>query len=421
MSKQFFRRLADAGWVPHAGQRAYLDSNARFRVLACGRRWGKTDATAADMARRVFLSRRSRQIAIAPTLAQARIVFERMKWMLTAVGVAYTAVQTPHPTIRVHEGGKRTGAIVHVFDARSGHEAHNLRGDGADHILLDEAAFVPEELITEVAMPMLAANDGRMTLISTPRGRNFFYRLFRMGERGENGFWSRRSPSSENPRVSAEYLALQREILSERSFRTEYEAEFLDATTTVFAYEALERAMSARRVDVGEVVVGVDWARCEDFTAAVAVRGLRSRCEVVDAARWSGLGWAAMVSRVTEFATRHAAHRILCDATGVGDPVTEQLRSECPGLGVEGFVFTQSSKADIIELLAWGFERGTIRLLPDPDLVRELEHFEGKGTARGRVVYGAVGGYHDDLVCALALAYSALGHSRSVGVAGRTR
>ncbi|MER3461677.1 MAG: hypothetical protein C4342_01190, partial [Armatimonadota bacterium] len=82
MSKQFFRRLAKAGWVPHPGQRAYLDSQARFRVLACGRRWGKTDASAADMARRVFLSRRSRQIAIAPTLAQARIVFERMKWML---------------------------------------------------------------------------------------------------------------------------------------------------------------------------------------------------------------------------------------------------------------------------------------------------------------------------------------------------
>lgn len=421
MSKQFFRRLADAGWVPHTGQRAYLDSQARFRVLACGRRWGKTDASAADMARRVFLSRTSRQIAIAPTLAQARIVFERMKWMLTAVGIAYTAVQTPHPTIRVHEGGKKSGAVVHVFDARSGHEAHNLRGDGADHILLDEAAFVPEELITEVAMPMLAASDGRMTLISTPRGRNFFYRLFRMGERGESGFWSRRSPSSENPRVSKEYLALQREILSERSFRTEYEAEFLDSAATVFAYEALERAMSARRVDVGEVVVGVDWARCEDFTAAVALRGVQSRCEVIDAARWAGIGWAAIVRRVAEFASRHGAHRIICDATGVGDPVTEQLRSECPAAGVEGFVFTPSSKADLVESLAWAFERGTIRLLPDPDLVRELEHFEGKGTARGRVVYGAVGGYHDDLVCALALAYSALGHSRSISVLSRER
>ncbi|MCH8273325.1 MAG: hypothetical protein IH851_00850 [Armatimonadetes bacterium] len=202
MADDFVKRLRKAGWTPHEGQRAYLRCQARFRVLACGRRWGKTDAAAAEMTHRITTRATSRQLAIAPTLAQVRIVFERMKWMLATAGVAFTAVTTPHPIIRVHEGGVKKAAIIHVLDARSGHEAKNLRGRGADHVLIDEAAFVPESLITEVAMPMLAASNGRMTLISTPRGRNHFYRFFRMGESKEHGFWSRRSPSIENPLVS---------------------------------------------------------------------------------------------------------------------------------------------------------------------------------------------------------------------------
>ncbi len=127
----FLRKLAECGWIPHPGQSAYLENRSRFRVLACGRRWGKTDAAAAEMARRIVDSDESKQLAIAPTLAQAKIVFNRICSMLTMAGVVFATIQSPHPAIRVHEGGNKKARIIHVLDARSGHEAKNLRGEGA--------------------------------------------------------------------------------------------------------------------------------------------------------------------------------------------------------------------------------------------------------------------------------------------------
>lgn len=396
-------------------------SGARFRVLACGRRWGKTDAAAAEIAARIEGGRPGKQIAIAPTLTQAQIVFERVKTMLAMAGIAFTAVNSPHPTLRVHEEGNKKLRVLHVFDARSGHEARNLRGDGAAHILIDEAAFVPESLITEVAMPMLAASDGRMTLISTPRGRGFFYRFFAMGTRNENGFWSRTAPSWENPLVSQEYIALQKEILSDRVFRTEYGAEFLDSNATVFSSDSIDAALKLPEVQSGRVVVGVDWARYGDYTAAVAVRGTRSRASVVEVKRWSGMRWSELSAAVAEFSKSVDAATVVCDATGVGDPVTEQLRERLPQHLVKGFVFTRSSKAEIVERLVWMLERETLSLPANPELLREIEHFEGATDDSGFTRYQASAGMHDDTVCALAMACSELPFGPGLGILSKNR
>jgi hypothetical protein len=388
-------------------------------VLACGRRWGKTDAAAADTVARIVRLGSSRQLAIAPSLAQARIVFERVKWFLAAAGLAFTSAVTPHPSIRVSaDDNKKT--VLHVMDARSGHEASYLRGEGADHVLIDEAAYVPEPLITEVAMPMLAANDGGMTLISTPRGRNHFYRYFARGQAGASGFWSRSGPSEENPLVSAEYLALQGEILSDRAFRTEYHAEFLDSDKSVFDIELIERGLEANYAVRGSLMVGVDWARSGDYTAVAAVKGTRRNAEVIACESWHASRWLRQIERVAAFCRELRASRVVCDATGAGSVTTEQIAAAIPEIPVDEFVFTAKSKAEIIDGLVWMLEHNSLRLLADPDLLREMETFESVSVG-GRVSYGAPSGLHDDRVCALALACSLLHDGLPVGVLSKGR
>jgi hypothetical protein len=97
------------------------------------------------------------------------------------------------------------------------------------------------------------------------------------------------------------------------------------------------------------------------------------------------------------------ASLVVCDVTGVGDPVTEQLQNELRDIPVDGFHFTRASKPALIENLVWIIERARIRLTSDPELLRELENFQALPTETG-ISYGAAGGFHDDLVCALALA-----------------
>jgi phage terminase large subunit-like protein len=413
---EFLKLLANAAWRPHKGQLEYLSSKAKFRILACGRRWGKTDAAAAALAATIFESRSSRQMAVAPTLAQARVVFERVLWMLAAVGVAATPSLNPFPKIKVHDGDTR--AILHVLDARSGYEAKSLRGFGADNILLDEAAFMPESLVTEVVMPMLAVGGGKMTMISTPNGKNHFYRYFRKGELNEEGFWSKSAQSSENPLVDQSYLALQRDLLTDKAFRREYLAEFIETAGSVFDYDDIQNALSAPKVDIGPVIVGVDWARVKDYTAVVACRGAKSGAEVLLCECWNRTSWPVIVRRVAEVASSVGASLIVCDQNGVGDSVTGDLRSIAK-IPIKPFTFTSRSKHRIISGLQWMIEKSRLRLLPDVDLIQELEAYVSKETSSFPKYEASVG--HDDRVVALALACSELREGGPSRVLGKER
>lgn len=294
----------------------------------------------------------------------------------------------------------------HLVRARSGHLPRALRGNEATHIVVDEAAYVPEALVTEIAMPMLATTDGALTLISTPHGKNHFWRFFHMGQSGQHGVWSRQAPSRESPYVSADFLALQRQLVSERAYAVEYGAQFADSQGRVFRSEAVHDCLIQElpKALAGPVCIGVDWARYGDYTAAVVLIGDRDSAHLAHIERFHGLGWSDAVRRVGALIRRYESPRVLCDATGLGDPVLEMLRTECHGAAIDGLVLTQGSKQEIVDGLAWLMERSALRMVSDPELMRELEHFEAVSTEHGGTRLAGAGGMHDDQVIGLALA-----------------
>jgi len=271
---------------------------------------------------------------------------------------------------------------------------------------------------------MLASTDGGLTLISTPCGMNHFWRFFRMGVEGENGVWSRRAPTSESPYIAPHFLDVQRELISERAFRTEYEAEFIESEGRIFRTEAIDAALvSEFEPEPSEpYFAGVDWARHTDYTAVAVVAGRKQDAQVVDVARFQAPSWKDQVAQVAEYLEGFPKVRTLCDATGLGDPLTEDLADRRRGSKVESLVFTAPVKSSLIEQLAWHFEKGTLKMRSHPELIRELQHFEAKTTATGHRKLGARGGFHDDLVIALALACRDLPRYRSSGpLVGRDR
>lgn len=389
-------------WTPHAGQARFLEAQSRYKVLACGRRWGKTDACAAQIASRVLDGQPSRQLIVAPTLDQARLLFERALELLEASldateRKAMRMRRSPYPHLRVGE---------HRVMARSGHLGRALRGNEATDIVIDEAAFLPEAVITEIAMPMLATTGGRLTLISTPNGHNHFWRFYTMGERGDHGVWSATAPTSESPYVEPGFLEVQRQLISERAFRVEYEAEFLDSAGRVFPTEDIDRCLVADLPDpvTPPFAIGIDWARYSDYTAVAVVCGSRDRCQLVHLERFQNMAWHQQIARVAAIAERFVRPMVTCDATGAGDLALKMLRDALPKHGIEGFIFTAKSKTELIDGLHLVLERGALKMRPDPQLIRELQHFEARPTPSGGTQLSAVSGFHDDLVVALALA-----------------
>lgn len=392
-----FERLG-LDWAPHPGQREFLENPARFKVLACGRRWGKTDACAAQIVASLFEPSPTRHILVAPTQDQANLLFERVLELYEAIeGAAKPKVRrTPYPRATFGE---------HRLTARSGHIARALRGNEATHIVVDEAAFVPESLVTDVIMPMLATTDGFLTLISTPNGRNHFWRFFQLGLAEQHGFWSRTGPSSESPLVSQRFLDIQRSIVSDRVYRIEYEAEFVDSDQQFFRTEAIEQCVVDRLPEIdGPIVIGVDWARKHDATAVAVLRGTKARAVLLEAYLVHEAAWESLADRVARMIKRHPGAIVLTDQTGVGDPMLEMLRRRLPDTPVSGLMFDNQVKTQMAFDLQAMFEHGRLSTLPNQELQRELQYYEMTQNDLGHYKFGAPQGLHDDLVTALMLA-----------------
>ncbi len=350
---------------------------------------------------------------IAPTLDQATLLFDRVIEILESLkerlsdygSIAEISIRrTPYPRLRFGD---------HQLSARSGHVGRSLRGNEANHIVIDEAAFVPEDLITEIAMPMRATTEGTLTMISTPRGMNHFWRFFCMGQEGRNRVWSRTAHSAESPFVSKSFLQTQRDLISERAYRIEYEAEFCDSEGRVFRTETIERALVPKleRKALPPVCIGIDWARYTDYSAITVVAGYRNDAQLWETDRFHGLPWAQQIERVGRVLERFPCASVFCDATGIGDPLLEMIRDRFPTHSITGTTLTASSKASLIDRLAWMFENNALVMEPQPDLMRELQHFESKVSSSGNTKLAAAQGFHDDLVMSLCLACQGLRQS----------
>jgi hypothetical protein len=120
-------------------------------------------------------------------------------------------------------------------------KAEGLRGFSAVNLLIcDEAAYIPDSTYFSVR-PMLATSNGRIVIMSTPFGRRGFF-----NDTWANGgeAWHREEiRATQNPRISAQFLAEERRALGVW-YAQEYENAFLDNQFAVFAYDTVQAALS---------------------------------------------------------------------------------------------------------------------------------------------------------------------------------
>ncbi len=396
-------------WRPHPGQERFLLAKARTKVLACGRRWGKTDACAVQVLESLTDELPRRSLLVAPTKEQATFLFRRLRALVEQL-LDRDLWQTKFSFVpRFLESKLNLTCGHHSVSARSAHNGNNLRGDEATDIIVDEAAFVKDHVIQEVLSPMMATTDGALTLISTPNGHNHFYDYFSEGESNPDEFWSLQAPSSDNPMVRQKFLEQQRRLMTPSAFATEYEAQFLQREGYVFDREKVRACVvEPPEEDIpGPTIVSIDWARYQDYSALVVLRGFQGRCSLLEADRQHRAGWAEQIEWVKSFLVRYPNARIVCDTTGVGDGITAWLRNELPAFSVRPCVITAQSKPQLIDGLVKAFESGAIQIPPFDALLKELDNFKAKPTSSGYVKQQAATG-NDDLVMALAMAVNDL-------------
>lgn len=204
--------LDETGWVPHPKQIEIVSSNCRNRVVAAGRRFGKSDVGGHELIPEAMMTysqkdwlldqqKRREFWIVGPEYSDSEKEF-RVIW--NAMTRMEMPMDKPGSYNDVHSGSLHISAFNGTFQVhgKSARKEEQLVGEGLAGVILAEAAKLKQRIWTKFIRPTLADFSGWALFSSTPEGKNWFYDLWMDGKNPKLKQWeSWRCPSWYNPYV----------------------------------------------------------------------------------------------------------------------------------------------------------------------------------------------------------------------------
>jgi phage FluMu gp28-like protein len=381
-------------FIPHAGgQLEVMQSQARFRVIRAGRRWGKTKVSAREIINAALKEPGSMNWWVANTYKNVSRGYKEVVRQLPRQLLAQPA---PSPTANNLVLRLINGSVIEFY---SGGSPDALAGEGVDFIVVDEAALIPEAVWYQLIRPTLMDSRGSGMIISTPRGKNWFYKLWMMGQDArKTDYASWHFTSYDNPHIDDEEIREAESTLPHMIYQQEIMAEFLESAASIFHWE--DDQVLAGPVDPrGHLFMGVDLGKKEDFTVINVDRAIDRLPCFHD--KFNAISWPAQRERIIEAKEYLEALpevtglTIGIDSTGLGDVVFDDLEED--GIDVLPFKFTNEFKQKMVMRLAADLERKEASILEEQEA--EFGSYEYEITDSGRYKFEAATG-HDDEVAA---------------------
>ena len=422
---------------PHPGQREVLEDRHRFKVLACGRRWGKTQLALIEAVLHIISKPGCMVWIVSPTVSQQDAVWEK----------AMRVYDVEHKLfggrfIRRYNSAVGRRKMVFYNGSKlffkSGWLPETLRGAGdtLEYAIFDEAAYIREEAWNVVRFA-LEDRQGSAVLISTPNKEdpfNWFYQKFLQGldeievpceECGGTGckkcdnkgtvlipnpnkkenYRSWQFSTYDNPHMPPESIAtmIEEEGWTAVDVQREVYANFVESAGALFPLEVIDAAMKGEfeePVPGEEYVIGVDFGKIEDYTVVTVLKVSEARVVYIEA--FQG-GWYYQVEKIAQIYQRYFRPLTVVDATS-GGTILDMLRDA----GVTRLVpyhFGGHNKAKLVDSFRAAIEQGQIILPRHKKLRQELLYYQAKKLPSGTLQYGPPKNKHDDHVDSLFLAW----------------
>ncbi len=236
-------------------QQEVFKNQTRFKVVAAGRRCGKSRLSAVSLLiEGLNCPEGSAVMYIAPTLGQARTII----WDL------------------LHELGRPVIKSSHINNleillvngrkilVRGADNPDSLRGVSLTYVVLDECAFIKEDVWQKIIRASLSDKKGRALFISTPSGRNWFYDVFKLGLEGDDSEWKAwHFTTKDNETIDPKEIEAAERTLSSFAFKQEYLSSFDNAGQEVFKEDWIRYAPEPA---YGSYVIAIDLAGFEDVS-----------------------------------------------------------------------------------------------------------------------------------------------------------
>ena len=395
------KEITVQGFTPTTKQREIIDAclskNIKYIIGCFGRQAGKSFTAMNLLLKWVLEDNGAVGMWVSPVYSQAKKVFTELTNTIAGTGLT-KSINKSELTITFINGS--------VIYFRSGEREDTLRGYTLNYLVVDEAAYIKDEVWNTVLRPTVLVNGKKVLFISTPKGRNWFYNLAMRGMSDEYPTYKTFFATSfDTPFITAEELEEAKMSLPETIYKQEILAEFIDDGGEVFG--SLKSSCILDHYpnydSTKKYYAGLDFGRQNDYTVLTI---LNSEGEMVDFYRERQKSWDIIISEVV---VKLKKWRPICfaEVNSIGDVLYEQIKKQYPS--IQPFVTSSESKQNMVEDLIMGMNESKIKLPSqelNTDLYKELSVFTYEYSPKTRKIkYGSPNGFHDDTVISLALSY----------------
>ena len=300
----------------------------------------------------------------------------------------------------------------------SAEQGDNLRGFTVTRygiLILDEAAYIPDEVFYTVT-PFVNANNAPILAVSTPRFRaGFFYEFYSDGTQGKPDVYAYNFADYPNPFVTPRKLEMYRRKMPVNLFRADYLGEWMEATSDLFGdfSKVMSNTVTATS---GEITAGLDWgvgrdavSNDSDYTVLSIFNTERQQLRLY---RWNDLNETDTIKAIVDGIRTYGVRKLVVETNSIGRVYLGLLKKAIATAGlpcrVIEFTTTNDTKRKAIEQFIVHVQNRTIQLLDDPELKIQMSAYQAERTPSGKITYNAAPGYHDDCIMATAFALHGL-------------
>lgn len=261
-------------------QQSVLEAQERFKVVAAGRRCGKSRLAAWMLILNALQAEKGHVFYVAPTQGQARDIM----W-----GVL---LELAHPIVSGSHVNNMQIKLINgaTISLKGADRPDTMRGVSLKFLVMDEYADMKPQVWEEVLRPALADQKGGCLFIGTPKGRNHFYELYKYAElEGDDTYKAWHFTSYDNPLLDPEEINTAKKSMSGYAFRQEFMASFEALGSEIFKEDWVQ--FSKEEPEDGDFYIAIDLAGFADVAKSSGSKKSRLDTTSIAVVKANTDGW----------------------------------------------------------------------------------------------------------------------------------
>lgn len=345
---------------------------------------------------------------VSRTMNQSRELFNKIRSLVKNSAFLYSRVSKDFSTYM-----EINGSSIRALTA--GVEGKTIRGYSFDVVVLEECAYISEDIILEVVLPMIgASSNAKIIAISTPVGSGFFYRCFSPG----SGYVTHHFSVYDCLRAghfSKNFVDEMKRTLTVDKWKREYLAEFTASEGHPWPWELIESCVDKSGYEVpdeffflkdvtGPFYVGYDVGRFVNSAVFTVCRKYQGKFKLLFFKELVNSPYEEQWDYLNRLVRFLSPIQVTMDSTGMGAPIAERFESDryLSRVRLQKITFSTQTKHSMGICFTKLLEDKFLLLPDDSRLLDQImaQEFRSSGGYR---VYSCPSGGHDDILWSLIL------------------